>query len=185
MPGRRSRATPPLGHRRGRYQPHELSSATNRHRPDKPAPPDATPPDATFTASGVHRVRRPPRQEARAKSRGIEERASGPTDDNDNRPQGHHHSRSTRRWCVIEHIRATAPRRALPEPPRSLSPLRPAPVRVGPTTTDPVVGCSDMHAQSPICYLVGRECIFDDVTANNSNEYVTIKVDRHVVLAYT
>ena len=33
--------------------------------------------------------------------------------------------------------------------------------------------------------LVGREHIFDDVTANNSNEYVTIKVDRHVVLAYT
>jgi hypothetical protein len=38
---------------------------------------------------------------------------------------------------------------------------------------------------TPISYLVGRERIFDDVTANNSNEYVTIKVDRHVVLAYT
>ena len=38
---------------------------------------------------------------------------------------------------------------------------------------------------TPISYLVGRERIFDDVTANNSNEYVTIKVDRHVVLVYT
>jgi hypothetical protein len=38
---------------------------------------------------------------------------------------------------------------------------------------------------TPICYLACRERIFDDVTANNSNEYVTIKVDRHVVLAYT
>ena len=38
---------------------------------------------------------------------------------------------------------------------------------------------------TPISYLVGRERIFDDVTANNSNEYVTIKIDRHVVLAYT
>ena len=38
---------------------------------------------------------------------------------------------------------------------------------------------------TPISYLVGRERIFDDVTANNSNEYVTIKVDSHVVLAYT
>jgi hypothetical protein len=38
---------------------------------------------------------------------------------------------------------------------------------------------------TPISYLVGRERIFDDVTANNSNAYVTIKVDRHVVLAYT
>ena len=40
---------------------------------------------------------------------------------------------------------------------------------------------------TPISYLVGSERIFDDVhvTANNSNEYVTIKVDRHVVLAYT
>ena len=38
---------------------------------------------------------------------------------------------------------------------------------------------------TPISYLVARERIFDDVTANNSNEYVTIKVDRHVVLAYT
>ena len=38
---------------------------------------------------------------------------------------------------------------------------------------------------TPISYLVGRERIFDDVTANNSNEYVTIKVDRHVVLSYT
>ena len=38
---------------------------------------------------------------------------------------------------------------------------------------------------TPICYLACRERIFDDVTANNSNEYMTIKVDRHVVLAYT
>ena len=38
---------------------------------------------------------------------------------------------------------------------------------------------------TPISYLVGRERIFDDVTANTSNEYVTIKVDRHVVLVYT
>ena len=38
---------------------------------------------------------------------------------------------------------------------------------------------------TPISYLVGRERIFDDVTANNSNEYVTIKVDRHVMFAYT
>ena len=38
---------------------------------------------------------------------------------------------------------------------------------------------------TPICYLVDRDCIFDDVTANNSNEYVTITVDRHVVLTYT
>ena len=141
--GRRLRATPPLGHRRGHYQPHELSGTTSRHRPDKPASPDATPPDAPSTASGVHRVRRPPRQAARANPRSIEQRAGGLTDDNDNRPQGHHYPEFPQRWCVIEHIRATAPRRALPEPPRSLSPLRPAPVRVGPTTTHPVVGCSD------------------------------------------
>ena len=38
---------------------------------------------------------------------------------------------------------------------------------------------------TPICYLVDRECIFDDVTANNSNEYVTIKVDRRIVSVYT
>eukprot|EP01047_Picozoa_sp_COSAG01_P039007 COSAG01_NODE_3198_length_6430_cov_10.203759_3_plen_89_part_00 len=37
---------------------------------------------------------------------------------------------------------------------------------------------------TPISYFVGRERIFDDVTANTSNEYVTIKVDRHVVLVY-
>ena len=42
-----------------------------------------------------------------------------------------------------------------------------------------------LWGSTPISYLVGRERIFDDVTANNSNEYVTIKVDRHVVLAYT
>ena len=35
---------------------------------------------------------------------------------------------------------------------------------------------------TPISYLVGRERIFDDVTANNSNGYVAIKVDRHVAL---
>jgi hypothetical protein len=34
-------------------------------------------------------------------------------------------------------------------------------------------------------FLVGRERIFDDVTANNSNEYMPIEVDRHVVSAYT
>ena len=38
---------------------------------------------------------------------------------------------------------------------------------------------------TPISYLVARERIFDDVTANNSNEYVAINVDRHVVIAYT
>ena len=35
---------------------------------------------------------------------------------------------------------------------------------------------------TPISYLVSREPIFDDVTANNSNGYVAIKVDRHVAL---
>ena len=41
--------------------------------------------------TNAERKRRPPRQAARANPRGIEQRASGLTDDNDNRPQGHHH----------------------------------------------------------------------------------------------
>ena len=146
---------------------HELSSATSRHRPDKPAPPDAT-----QTASGAHRVKRPPRQASTASRSSSEierhRRASGLTDDNDNRPQGHHHPEFPQRWCVIEHIRATAPRRALPEPPRSLSPLRPAPVRVGPTTTDPVVGCSDISTSAALTVALVQHGLAQSHTHHNA-----------------